>query len=298
MTDLTKGVLMIAHNNPEIDYGQMALINGLLVKANLKVPICLVSDDGTINWLKQVHGEQLVNQVFDVIRSIPVDTTPNFRTYKDSTHMNKKLQYNNGSRASVYELSPFDQTLLLDTDYLVLSDALNKVWDSPNELMMNKQIDSFSAHDYFFDTDRLSKTGIDQYWATVVYFRKSELAETFFDLCQHVKQNYEFYKFTYGFSGSTYRNDYVYSIALHMLNGFTQTDRFDLPNPVLLFTADLDVLHELLGLNELLFLVEIPKEHGNYYAVNCKGVDVHVMNKYSINRHVDKFKQIYGGLIE
>lgn len=289
---------MIAHNNPEIDYGQMALINGLLIKANMKVPICLVTDEGTLNWLKTSHGEQLVDKVFDVIRLTTVDGTPNIRTYKDSTHMVKKLQYNNGTRASVYELTPFDQTLMIDTDYLILNDSLNKVWDSNSDLLMNKQIESFGSEDYFFETDRLSKTGIDQYWATVVYFRKSELAETFFDLVQHVKQNYEFYKFTYGFTGKLYRNDYVYSIAIHMLNGFTQTDQFDLPNPKLLFTSDLDLLHDVVGLNELLFLVERPKENGNYYAVNCKDVNVHVMNKYSINRFVDRFKQLYEGLIE
>lgn len=284
---------MIAHNNPEIDYGQMALVNALMIKKNMGVPVCLVTDEGTIGWLKQNHPEELIGYAFDYIKTIEVDPDVNLKIFKDSIHMSKKLQYNNKSRISAYELSPFDETLLIDTDYLIQSDSLNNVWGSPNELMINKHIDAFGSEDYFFDSKQLTNTGIVQYWATVLYFRKGKFAELFFDLCQHIKENYSFYKFTYGFSGLLYRNDFVVSIALHILNGFEETNDFDLPNPTLLFTTDLDVLMGTPKVNELVFLIEKPKETGNYFAVNCRNTNVHVMNKYSINRHAERFIKLY-----
>jgi len=289
----TKGVMLMAHNNAEIDYGQMALINALMIKKNMGVPVCLVTDVGTIGWLKQNHPATLVDYAFDVVRIIDLPESDNYRIYKDSVHMAKTLAYNNGTRIDAYELSPFDETLLVDADFLIMNDSLNRIWGSQNDFMINKRIDTFGDPNYFFSSEQLSHTGISQYWATVVYFRKSEFASAFYDLCHHIKQNYDFYKFMYGFPGKLFRNDFVYSIALHMMNGFIETDEFDLPDPELLFTTDLDVLVKVDGLNSLQFLIERTGEQGNYFTTLCQDVNVHIMNKYSINRHATDFIKFY-----
>jgi hypothetical protein len=40
---MTKGVLIFAHNSPDVDYGLMATIAGGLAKKNLGVPVSLVT---------------------------------------------------------------------------------------------------------------------------------------------------------------------------------------------------------------------------------------------------------------
>jgi hypothetical protein len=48
---MKNGCLIFAHNNRQIDYSLLALISGGLAKKNLKVPISLVTDKSTVDWL-------------------------------------------------------------------------------------------------------------------------------------------------------------------------------------------------------------------------------------------------------
>ena len=50
---MSKGVLLFAHNNRQIDYGKSAYIAAKFVKKNLNVPVSLVTDTGTVNWLEK-----------------------------------------------------------------------------------------------------------------------------------------------------------------------------------------------------------------------------------------------------
>ena len=62
---MTAGVVMFAHNNREINYGMMAYVSARYVEKNLKVPISLISDSGTINWLDKTDSN--IKNVFDKI---------------------------------------------------------------------------------------------------------------------------------------------------------------------------------------------------------------------------------------
>lgn len=289
---MSRGIVLMAYNNAEIDYGQMALINALMIKKNMGEQITLITDEGTIGWLNNNHDEEIVSSAFDNI-IIADHTTPatNIRNYKDSSYMVKKLQYNNTTRVDIYNLSPYDETLVIDTDFLILDDSLNKVWGSSKDFMMNKSIHAPNMSD-FINTDRLCDTGIPQYWATVFYFRKSEFSEMLFGLCHHIKENYNFYKFIYKFGGSLFRNDYVFSMALHMMNGFEETNEFDLPYEQLLFTSDVDILIDVKELNKLTMLIEKENETGTYFPTRITQ-NVHIMNKYSINRFSEQFIKLY-----
>jgi hypothetical protein len=46
------GALIFAHNNRDVDYALMSVISAGLVKKNLQVPVSLVSDESTIEWMK------------------------------------------------------------------------------------------------------------------------------------------------------------------------------------------------------------------------------------------------------
>ena len=72
-----------------------------------------------------------------------------------------------------------------------------------------------------------------------------------------------------------------------MMNGFQQGG-FVTPLPgKLLYTLDKDILWDLDNDN-MLFLVEKEKHIGEYTALRTRGQSIHVMNKFSLVRQIDK----------
>jgi hypothetical protein len=59
------------------------------------------------------------------------------------------------------------------------------------------------------------------WWATVMMFRKSTMAEHIFDCMKMIKDNWGHYKNLYHSHGTNYRNDYALSIALGIVSGHT-----------------------------------------------------------------------------
>ena len=48
-----KGVCFFAYNNDQLDYVSMAITAALYVKKYLKLPVALITDEGTEQWLEQ-----------------------------------------------------------------------------------------------------------------------------------------------------------------------------------------------------------------------------------------------------
>ena len=208
----------------------------------------------------------------------------NTRLYKDTSHTSKPLPFYNVDRCDAYNISPYDETILIDADYLILSDTLNSCWGHDNEFMMNWSYEDIMTERNDDTLRRLSPTGITMYWATVVYFRKTEFAEQMFETVKHVRDNREFYQDVYKWPGQLYRNDYSFSVAAHMLGGFVDKGIPQLPVPHLYKTFDTDDVHSAPALNELIFYLEKPKSLGDFMLCKWRGLDIHVMNKWAINR--------------
>jgi hypothetical protein len=205
------------------------------------------------------------------------------RIYKDTSHTAKHLSFYNVNRCDAYDISPYDETILLDADYLVLSDTLNQCWGHNNELMMNWKWQDVMYERKFESLDRLNDLGITMYWATVVYFRKTSYVESFFNCVQHVKDNTQFYRDLYKWKGNLYRNDYSFSVAAHMMGGFVDKGIPQLPT-TLYKTFDTDDVHSAVDANTLLLYLEKPRSPGDFMITKWSGVDLHVMNKWAINR--------------
>ena len=62
-----KGVCFFAYNNDQLDYVKMALAAGKYVKKNLKLPVCLITDEGSESWLEESHSKAIIKEVFDYI---------------------------------------------------------------------------------------------------------------------------------------------------------------------------------------------------------------------------------------
>jgi len=130
---MSKGILLYARNNLQIDYVKQAYFLAIQAKKILNLPTTVVTD--SFNYLEQNFPNY--NKIFDrVIKVVWNDTdialntvlsryeNHTSRTYKDGALYSKKLQFKNQLRSTAYDISPYDETILLDTDYLILNKNL------------------------------------------------------------------------------------------------------------------------------------------------------------------------------
>lgn len=299
-TPNTRGVIMLAHNNEEIDYFRMAVVNGFLIQKNLGLKakqIAVVTDSATLAYAEESLGKKLIKKSIGNIIIEEKDVNfkhSNIRIYKDTSHKSQSLPFYNKGRCDIYDLSPFDETLLIDADYLILSDVLNNVWGHSNEFMMNYSFKDIMTDREFLDLDRLSPSGITMYWATVVYFRKTEFCKYFFDVVKHVRAHKTYYGNLYNWTGNIYRNDYSFSIAAHMLGGFRDRQIPQLPVKYLYKTFDNDDVETVLDDFSLLIYLEKLRSPGDFILTRWKGVDLHVMNKWALNRISGRMLELMG----
>ena len=288
---MSKGVIMFAHNNTEIDYFRLAVVNALLVQKNLGIKnITVVTDPHSLKQGEKTLGKRLVKKAINNIVVVEKDKdfkARNLRLYKDTSHNAKHLPFYNVNRCDAYNISPYDETLLIDVDYLILSDTLNHCWGHNNELMMNWKYQDIMFERKDPTLSRLNPLGITMYWATVVYFKKTEYVNNFFNVVKHVKKNAVYYRDIYKWPGTLYRNDYSFSIAAHMMGGFVDKAIPQLPT-TLYKSFDTDDIHSADGLNSIIMYLEKPDEPANFILTKWKDMDLHVMNKWAINRVSDK----------
>ena len=166
---MTKGILMFAHNGPEVDYGTMAIIAGGLAKKNLSLPVSLVTDKWTIEWLREINMFSRAEEIFDKIIEVEKPRTNNKRKLHDGFN-GQVVPFVNSNRYSVYELTPYDKTLLIDTDYLIFSDNLNQYWDIDASVMMSCSMNDITGERAGVLDNRVSETGIHMFLATTVMF--------------------------------------------------------------------------------------------------------------------------------
>lgn len=279
---------MFAHNNDEIDYISLAAVNSRLIQKNMGLSadqITIVTNNASYEYFQSQHDQDYVSNTgqFIINNKDPNFKRTNMRVYRDTSHNTQKLSFYNLDRCDAYELSPYDETLLIDADYLVLSDALNSCWGHHNELMMNHHyVDVVRGREYR-DLDRIHALGITMYWATVVYFTRTPLCESFFKVAKHVSQEREYYRDLYKIPSALHRNDHSFSIAAHMVSGYKDKGLPQLP--IKLYKSfDIDDVDRVNGPSDLLLMVEKPSSPGDFTGLRWKDVDIHIMNKWALQR--------------
>jgi hypothetical protein len=283
----SKGFLMFAHNNEEIDYMQLAVINSLLIQKHLKIKnITVVTDPHSLKHAEKTLGKKLIKKAINNLVVVEKDKkfkAKNIRLYKDTSHTAKSLPFYNVNRCDAYDISPYDETILIDVDYLILSDVLNQCWGHNNEVMMNWKFQDIMYERKDPTLNRLYDMGITMYWATVVYFRKTDYVKDLFECVKHVRNNQQYYRDIYKWPGNLYRNDFSFSIAAHMMSGFVDKGIPQLPT-TLYKSFDTDNIHKAVDDETIIMLLEKPKSPGDFMLTRWKGLDLHIMNKWAINR--------------
>jgi len=281
---MTRGILLFAHNNRTVDYILMALISGGLAKKHLKVPVSIVTDATTLAWAKESNIYDKLVDTFDKIIEVDKPVTDNTRRLHDG-NTTTVVPFVNSNRSNVWDLTPYDRTLMIDTDYFIFSDRLAEYWDLDDDILISSAINDLYGMSRVGYHDRyVSDTGVHMYWATTVMFTKNERTKTFFDLVSYIRDHYDFYADLFRFSNIQYRNDISFSVAKHILDGFSTDTALTLP-PVLT-AIDKDILHSVDDTGKLTFLVDT-RLTSDYSAAALTGIDVHIMNKQSVIRNAD-----------
>jgi hypothetical protein len=295
MSKFDKGVLLIAYNNGKIDYEKLAIIAAANVKRHMKNNhVTLLTDMNTFEALKNELEPSQLAETFDHIIVEDIQHERNTRMHRDSPWTEFSTQFNNKNKHSIYQKSPYNQTLMIDVDYLVGNDSLDVIFDTDYELAMYKNAISVRNYKPRIWEQKLHPDGIDMWWSTVVYWRSdSEVAKLFFGIWEHVKENYQYYKWLYKFPGVLFRTDYAASIAAHILNGHSTGNTVsELPGKVMRFSEQIDDVVEIKTLNDYVLLCPDPKELWKNICSRIANENIHVMNKMAILRHYPKIKEL------
>jgi len=170
-----------------------------------------------------------------------------------------------------------------------MNNSFDQVWGSSDDLLMNRDAIDLQGNVFgdIYD-QRLSEYGIPMYWATVVYFKKTPFAKTFFDTVEYVRDEYNFFQFLYGFKKSFYRNDFAYSIAAHILSGCIKGGIHHFPESKILSSYQQDAIADVINESEIVFMSNDPKEPWKDTLVKISNMNVHIMNKRELLRVSDK----------
>lgn len=263
---MSRGVLIFAYNS-KLDYVSIATICAKLVKKHLNLPVALVTDK-----------ENVDPTVFDYVIINNDKGSYRQRTFK--YHDRKEtIPWYNKNRSSAYDLSPFDQTLLIDADYLIFNNNLLSLFDTDLEFACYNKVYDLSGYEGLEKGARVGNPSIPMQWATVVYFTKCKLAEAVFDFMKLIKDNYGYYSLAYNFSTDLFRNDYTISIALQALTGYSQHNFTAIPGT--LITANTGTEIAQVRPNGEIVLVWFDKNNVKQ-TIKIKNTNIHIMNKTSI----------------
>ena len=276
----TKGALLFARNNGKLDYVKQAIFLATRIQKYLQLPVSVITDN--VEYLKSIDK----NCVFDKIISIDAIESIYSRKYFDGSLSSYTANFKNDARYMAYFLTPYDETLLLDTDFIICNDILKKCFESSNNFLIYKHSSDIAKVRDESEFKKISDYSIDFYWATVVFFRKTELNKIFFDLVKHIQDEWFHYKRVYQIESLLFRNDYAFSIAIHIMNGFQQGDFAESLPGTKIYSTDKDVLININN-DSMTFLVEKKDHLGEYTVVKAKGQNIHVMNKFSLERIID-----------
>lgn len=191
---MTRGVVLFAENS-DVNYVRQAEILARSIKTNGDVKITLVTSD-------VVDSEN-----FDTIIHVP-NSDGNWKIY---------------NRINAYDVSPYDETIVMDVDMFCPVD-MNEYFDllSNEDLWFTTKVYTYRntpVHNSYYRQSVIGN-GLPNTYVGMYYFKKSLKASKFFDTLKDVHNNWQEYYATFApYKTQTWASiDISTSIALHILN--------------------------------------------------------------------------------
>ena len=244
---MTTGVIFFAYNNSAVDYIKQAVYNAKLVKQHLGLSVTIVTD--SVNYLKTTYP--FYNQYVD---NIIYQAPDNVQFHQKSFHAGEHH---------------------------------NVMADWKNDLYIYQHSADISHSRIIKGFDAVSDETIDFYWATAVVFKKTDRIKKLFNLVNYIKEQYHYFRTLYRIPTKMFRNDYAFSIAIHMLNGHSKTEwPVALPGKMIYSSPEDDLLSIKDGTYKFVLGNKYRPDKVN--AVTVTGTNIHIMNKLHLNDLIDK----------
>jgi hypothetical protein len=263
---MTTGALIFAFNNEQTDYIAMAEWSARNIRRHLDIPVAIVTDADPTDT--RLNG-------FDrVVHSQPA--SGGTRWFEDYS---ATVTWHNAGRVDAYSLTPWDQTLVLDADYVVAGPELRRVLEANTDFMCHRTAVNMATGLPMPGLNVFGKHNMPMWWATVMMFRRGNTAQYIFDCMQMIRHNWQHYRDLYGIDNSTYRNDFALSIALGIVSGHTGlVDQ--IPWPLLSVLPDT----ELIKLDDNMYQVNYRDSNNSPRWVSWQGTDFHAMGKQDLEK--------------
>lgn len=172
---MSKGFVVLAQNTKSVNYVSQAYALALSIKLSQHetTAVTLVTNDRVLKKYQKA---------FDQIIPIP--------WFDDTTNSKFKAE----NRWKLYHASPYDETIVLDTDMLMLED-INDWWEycKHYDLKFCSQIKNYKF-DVVVDTfhrKTFIANNLTNPYSALHYFKKSEKAHTFYKALEFVCNNWE-----------------------------------------------------------------------------------------------------------
>ena len=128
----SKGALIFARNNAQVDYIKQAHYLAKRITKYLGIPTTIVTD--SIEYMKETYTDY--DTVFDQVIEVPFARALSEKRYFDGSGVYKQLEFKNDLRTQAYELSPYDETILLDSDYIIANDVLTHCFEQDSNFLI------------------------------------------------------------------------------------------------------------------------------------------------------------------
>jgi hypothetical protein len=202
---MSKGYITIAQNTPGIDYVRQAYALALSIKNSQSevqdFAVCVTNK-------KDVPREW--EYAFDHIIEIPGNDDAKDETWK----IQNKWKY--------FEMSPFDETVVLDSD-MIFTSSVDHWWDflSTKNVYFTTSVHNYKGLVATSDHYRraISENNLPNVYTAFMYFNKSKEAEEMFEMARIIYQNWEkfYFEFIPTYRPKNVSGDIVFSLAQHIL---------------------------------------------------------------------------------
>ena len=239
----SRGILAFAHNTNTTDYVAIATQTLEIASQVLELPYTLITE---------VDDNKFINSRYDI------DT-------------NTFVQWRNYGRHLAYNLTPYEETLVIDADYIVLDKNLLSIFEASWDYLLQRQSHALTTT----WPESMGTNSLPYVWATVFAFRKTNLAEEFFKLVDRIHSNYSYYSALFNIRERNYRNDYAFAIADIILNGYV-LDNKSIPGSMLAVDQPIESIE--INTNQLII-----RDQTQAYVV--PKTNLHIMSKSYLQSH-------------
>lgn len=249
---MKRGAILFAHNSENTDYYKMAAYTAGRIERFLNIPTTVITDANSITC----------DYAFDnIILREP-----------DRSNTRKKSVWINKGRYQVFDMTPYDDTLVLDTDYMVNSAKLLRTFELPGDFVSHRRSKFLMEN---IPSERIGKNGFETMWATVMRFTKTQRTSDIFKLIEMIQNNYSHYSELHNFVNTMYRNDYALTLALRIANGHFERTEDYIPWNLLHVGNQVKVLR----LTDTEYRLDQKTKEGRPTYMTVKDCDFHMLSK-------------------